>query len=45
MPIDVPVEKMRDVLDDAGIVFMFAPTMHPAMRHVGPVRREMGIRR
>ena len=30
-------------LDDAGIVFMFAPAMHPAMRHVGPVRRELGI--
>jgi anthranilate phosphoribosyltransferase len=43
VPIDVPVGKMRAVLDDAGIVFMFAPTMHPAMRHVGPVRREMGI--
>jgi anthranilate phosphoribosyltransferase len=43
VPIDVPVARMREVLDDAGIVFMFAPTMHPAMRHVGPVRREMGI--
>lgn len=43
VPIDVPVPRMRAVLDDAGIVFMFAPTMHPAMRHVGPVRREMGI--
>ena len=43
VPIDVPVPRMRDVLDDAGIVFMFAPTMHPAMRHVGPVRRELGI--
>lgn len=41
--IDVPVEAMRDVLDTAGIVFMFAPTMHPAMRHVGPVRRELAI--
>jgi anthranilate phosphoribosyltransferase len=41
--IDVPVERMRRVLDDAGIVFMFAPTMHPAMRHVGPVRRELAI--
>lgn len=41
--IDVPVPRMREVLDDAGIVFMFAPTMHPAMRHVGPVRRELGI--
>ena len=26
-----------------GIVFMFAPLMHPAMRHVGPVRRELGV--
>ena len=43
VPIDVPVDRMRRVLDDAGIVFMFAPTMHPAMRHVGPVRRELAI--
>jgi len=43
VPIDVPVSRMKEVLDEAGIVFMFAPTMHPAMRHVGPVRREMGI--
>lgn len=43
VPIDLPVARMRDVLDEAGIVFMFAPTMHPAMRHVGPVRRELGI--
>lgn len=43
VPIDVPIARMRDVLDEAGIVFMFAPTMHPAMRHVGPVRRELAI--
>lgn len=43
VPIDMPVERMRAVLDEAGIVFMFAPTMHPAMRHVGPVRRELAI--
>lgn len=41
--IDIPAEAMGSVLDDAGIVFMFAPTMHPAMRHVGPVRRELGL--
>lgn len=41
--IDVPVDHMSAVLDRAGIVFMFAPTMHPAMRHVGPARREMAI--
>jgi anthranilate phosphoribosyltransferase len=31
------------VLREAGIAFLFAPTFHPAMRHVGPVRRELGI--
>jgi anthranilate phosphoribosyltransferase len=41
--IDVPVETMERALRDAGIVFMFAPLMHPAMRHVGPVRRELGV--
>jgi anthranilate phosphoribosyltransferase len=41
--IEVPVETMMRALDGAGIVFMFAPLMHPAMRHVGPVRRELAI--
>lgn len=27
-----------------GITFAFAPRFHPAMRHVGPVRRSLGIR-
>lgn len=43
VPLDVSPERMTAVLRDAGIVFMFAPTMHPAMRHVGPVRRELAI--
>ena len=41
--IDAPVETMARALADAGIVFMYAPLMHPAMRHVGPVRRELAI--
>ena len=41
--IDVPVTQMRRALEEAGIVFMFAPVMHPAMKHVGPVRRELAI--
>lgn len=41
--IEVPVEAMERALRDTGIVFMFAPLMHPAMRHVGPVRRELAI--
>jgi anthranilate phosphoribosyltransferase len=43
VPIEVAVPVMERALRDAGIVFMFAPLMHPAMRHVGPVRRELGI--
>lgn len=41
--IDVPVDVMQRTLADVGIVFMFAPLMHPAMKHVGPVRRELAI--
>jgi anthranilate phosphoribosyltransferase len=41
--IEVPVATMESALERAGIVFMFAPLMHPAMRHVGPVRRELAI--
>ena len=41
--IQLTPEAMGQVLAEAGIVFMFAPLLHPAMRHVGPVRRELGI--
>lgn len=41
--LEAPVELAARALDDAGITFMFAPAMHPAMRHVGPVRRELGV--
>ena len=41
--IDTTTSVMEHALRDAGIVFMFAPLMHPAMRHVGPVRRELAI--
>src|SRR5256885_1720875 len=40
--IDLPAEAAAEVLERTGIVFLFAPTYHPAMRHVGPVRRELG---
>lgn len=36
-------ERMGEILAAEGIVFMFAPLLHPAMRHVGPVRRGLGI--
>ena len=34
--------RWSGALETAGIVFMYAPLMHPAMRHVGPIRRELG---
>ena len=41
--LEAPIETMAAALEAAGIVFMYAPLMHPAMRHVGPVRRELAI--
>ncbi|MEX2582224.1 MAG: anthranilate phosphoribosyltransferase [Gemmatimonadota bacterium] len=41
--IELKPDQQARVLDEAGIVFMFAPNHHPAMRHVGPVRRELGM--
>jgi anthranilate phosphoribosyltransferase len=41
--IDLRPERMGEILAEEGIVFMFAPLLHPAMRHVGPVRRGLGI--
>jgi anthranilate phosphoribosyltransferase len=43
IPLDAPVAALAHVLAEAGIVFMFAPLMHPAMRHVASVRRELGV--
>ncbi len=41
--IDTTPQAMAQTLREAGIVFMFAPLMHPALRHVGSVRRELAI--
>jgi len=43
VPIELSADQMAAVFADAGIVFMFAPLLHPAMRHVGPIRRELGF--
>lgn len=43
LDISLPPERARDTLAAHGMVFMFAPDYHPAMRHVGPIRRELGV--
>ncbi|MBC8161005.1 MAG: anthranilate phosphoribosyltransferase [Roseiflexaceae bacterium] len=42
--IELDAEGVAHCLREAGIGFMFAQKFHPAMRFVGPVRREIGIR-
>jgi anthranilate phosphoribosyltransferase len=42
--LDLTPEQIGNSIAQAGIGFMFAPSHHPAMRHVGPARSEMGVR-
>jgi anthranilate phosphoribosyltransferase len=44
IPLDVPPGRQRDVLREAGIAFLFAQAHHPALRHAGQARRELGTR-
>jgi anthranilate phosphoribosyltransferase len=37
-------EEVEKVFKETGLVFMYAPFFHPAMKHVMPARRTMGIR-
>jgi anthranilate phosphoribosyltransferase len=41
---DIAPEAISRCINEAGIGFMFAPAHHPAMKHVGPTRVEMGTR-
>ena len=42
--IEIPPSKAEECLRSVGIVFLFAPSFHPAMKHaIGP-RKEIGIR-
>lgn len=42
--LDAPLEKIEQSLTEGGLCFMMAPQFHPAMRHVAPVRQELGFR-
>lgn len=42
--IDLAPEGISRCIHEAGIGFMFAPSHHPAMKHVGPTRVELGTR-
>lgn len=42
--IDLGPEQVARCVHEVGFGFMYAPAYHPAMKHVGPTRREIGIR-
>ncbi len=41
--IDLPPDAVATCIETAGIGFCFAPLFHPAMRHAGAPRRELGV--
>lgn len=42
--IENPKEKLEAMLREVGIAYLHAPSFHPAMKHAGLVRKELGIR-
>jgi anthranilate phosphoribosyltransferase len=43
MIIDLEPDQTVALIRETGFGFFFAPRYHPAMRHAGPVRKELGI--
>jgi len=38
------IGEIRRSLDEAGLCFLHAPLFHPAMKHVAPIRKELGVK-
>ncbi len=41
--IDLPPEATETLFAELGVAFLFAALYHPALRHAGPVRRDLGV--
>ncbi|CAB4537971.1 MAG: anthranilate phosphoribosyltransferase [Actinobacteria bacterium] len=41
--LDLAPQQVTEVFKRVGITFFFAPVFHPAMRHVAPIRKELGV--
>jgi anthranilate phosphoribosyltransferase len=44
VPMNLTPDAVARSIEATGIGFMFAPNHHPAMKNVGPVRKELGVR-
>jgi anthranilate phosphoribosyltransferase len=44
VPIDLPPGRAQASIEEIGFAFLFAQLYHPAMKHLAPVRRELGVR-
>jgi anthranilate phosphoribosyltransferase len=44
LPIDLAPERAAQMLREGNFTFMYAARYHPAMKNVGPIRRELGVR-
>lgn len=42
--VNLSAEQVADCVNSIGVGFMFAPNHHSAMKHAGPVRKELGVR-
>ena len=42
--IDLESDRLGKCLDKVGIAFLFAQTLHPAMKNIAPVRKKLGIK-
>ncbi len=44
LSLDLSPEQVARCVESTGVGFLFAQSFHPAMKHVGPARREMAVR-
>lgn len=44
LDLEMDPESVKRMTEEIGFGFFFAQRYHPAMRHVGPVRKELGVR-
>ncbi|WP_260482991.1 anthranilate phosphoribosyltransferase [Sphingomicrobium flavum] len=41
--LEVDADTARQLLDETGFCFLFAPAYHPGMKHAGPVRKQLAV--